>query len=197
MSEPRAGGVRSSVSTLSFVVVIVLAVAGFVLLGDSDAEGRDRVALHGLAASTTDTTLRKAPKDPAPLRATDGEVVHPLRPLPLFAKPGRAPFGKIGPRQMGETWLPVVDRRGGWSQVLLPSRPNGSTGWVRTAQVERRTTPYLVRVHLGCRSLGLFHEGDPGRLLERRGRPRRRRRHPPGGRSCSARSPTTSSRSRR
>jgi len=130
-----------------------------VLLGDSDAEGRDRVALHGLAASTTDTTLRKAPKDPAPLRATDGEVVHPLRPLPLFAKPGRAPFGKIGPRQMGETWLPVADRRGGWSRVLLPSRPNGSTGWVRTALVERRTSPYLVRVHLGSRSLGLFHEG--------------------------------------
>ena len=159
MSEPRAEGARSSVTTLSFLAVIVLAVAGFVVLGDGDAEGKGRVALAKLTASTTDTTLREAPEDPSPMQATDGEVVHPLRTLPLYAKPGGKPFAKIGPRQMGETWLPVVDRRGGWSRVLLPSRPNGSTGWVRTDQVERRTSPYLIRVHLGSRSLELFHEG--------------------------------------
>jgi lipoprotein-anchoring transpeptidase ErfK/SrfK len=159
MSQPRADGARSPVSMLSFVVVVVLAVAGFVLLDGDGAEGRGRVPLAKLTASTTDTTLRKAPKDPAPMQATDGEVVHPLRTLPLFAKPGKAPFGRIGPRQIGETWLPVVDRRGGWSRVLLPSRPNGSTGWVRTDEVERRTSPYLVRVHLASRTLELLHEG--------------------------------------
>jgi hypothetical protein len=159
MSKPRADGPRSSVSTLSFLVVVVLAVAGFVLLGDSGAEGKGRVALGRLTASTTGTTLREAPQDPTPMRATDGEVVHPLRALPLYANPGRNPFGKIGPRQMGETWLPVVGRRGGWSRVLLPSRPNGSTGWVRTDQLERRTSPYLVRVHLASRTLELFHDG--------------------------------------
>ena len=172
MSEPRVGGARSSVSTLSFLVVVVLAVAGFVLLGDGDAEGKGRVALGRLTASTTETTLRQAPADPAPMKATDGEVVHPLRPLPLYAKPGGRPFGTIGPHQMGETWLPVVDRRGGWSRVLLPSRPNGSTGWVRTDQVERRTSPYLVRVHLASRTLELFHEGtDVGSWTVATGRP--------------------------
>lgn len=150
-------------SRLAFFVVVAFAVstvAFFVL--PSSASGRRAPApdLTKLTASTTGSTLPRAPRDTHPGATTKGEVVHPRHPLPLYAAPGRRPFAKIGPQQMGETWLPVIDRRGGWSQVLLPSRPNGSTGWLRTAQVDRRTTPYLVRVHLGSRRLDLFHDKD-------------------------------------
>jgi lipoprotein-anchoring transpeptidase ErfK/SrfK len=78
----------------------------------------------------------------------------------LYVAPGRKPFAKVTRKQFGDTWLPVVERRGGWSRVLLPSRPNGSTGWLRTNQVERRTSPYLIRVHLGSRQLELYSGGS-------------------------------------
>jgi hypothetical protein len=150
---------------LTYVAVIAFAVAAVAFLvapGDGTAAGRTRtkVDLARLELAATDTRIGKAPRDPDPQGTTDGEVVRPRRMLPLFAAPGRRPVGKIGTTLMGPTWLPVVDRKGGWSRVLLPSRPNGSTAWLRTSQVERRTSPYLVRVHVGSKTLELLHEGE-------------------------------------
>ena len=153
-------GVGSRLAVLALAAFAVAAVAFFVLPSSASGHRFPSPDLSKLAASTTDSNLRDAPRDPHPGATTRGEVVHPRRTVALFAAPGRHPFAKIAPRQMGETWLPVIDRHGAWSQVLLPSRPNGSTGWVRTAQVDRRTTPYLVRVHLGSRRLDLFHDSD-------------------------------------
>ena len=153
---------RSSASALVAVTVAAFVLAALSLVVGvpwSASAHRKPVDLDRLTAATTAATLRHAPRDTHPGATTRGEVAHPLRVLPVFAKPGKRPFAKVGPREIGETWLPVVARRGPWSQVLLPSRPNGSTGWIRTAQVERRTTPYVVRVHLGSRTLELFSDG--------------------------------------
>ena len=155
---------RSCASALVAVVVasFVLAAAALVVgVPWSASAHRPHVNLARLTAATTKATLRHAPVDTHRQAATKGEVVHPLRMLPVYAAPGRRPFAKIGPKEMGETWLPVVARHGAWSQVLLPSRPNGATGWLRTARVERRTSPYLVRVHIGSRQLQLYS----GRML--------------------------------
>jgi L,D-transpeptidase catalytic domain len=161
-------GVRSLTSALVYLVVIAFAVTAVSLVvgpGDdaaaTDSGQKKRFSLASLEVATTRATLPRAPKDPDPQGVTDGEVVHPLDVLPLYAGPGRRPFAKVGPKQFGDTWLPVVERRGGWSRVLLPSRPNGSTGWLRTKDVERRTSPYLLRVHLGSRRLELEHQGSP------------------------------------
>jgi len=167
----NGGGVASAVRTLAgglvYLVVIAFAVtaASLVVSPGRDAaasgERRDKVTLASLKTSTTRATIPQAPKDPDPQGTTDGEVVHPLRTVMVYAQPGRRHFAKVTPKQFGDTWLPVVERRDGWSRVLLPSRPNGSTGWLRTDQVERRSTPYLIRVHLGSRQLELFSGGSP------------------------------------
>ena len=158
------------VSRLAALVVIAFVVAGvstFFLSSDSSKaaqrEPRQRAPqvtdVTKLVASTTNATIDQAPRDDEPQATTEGDVVHPTRTIPLFAEPGGRPFAKITPNQMGETWLPVVDTSGEWSKVLLPSRPNGSTGWLRTADVETRRTPYLIRVHVGSRELELFEDG--------------------------------------
>ncbi|SFB44669.1 L,D-transpeptidase catalytic domain [Nocardioides alpinus] len=150
----------------SGVVVIALAALLATALTSCGADEKDKrsrsapVDLATLVASTTHAKLPRAPKDAHPLEATDGDVVHPRRVLAVYAAPGRRPFAKVTPQQMNDTWLPVIDQRRGWTQVLLPSRPNGSTGWLRTAQLEQRQTPYLVRVHLGSRQLELVRDGD-------------------------------------
>src|ERR1700730_1317307 len=47
----------------------------------------------------------------------------------------------------------VRARLGSWLRVMLPSRPNGSEGWIRAAGVELRVDPYSVRVDLRDRRL--------------------------------------------
>jgi hypothetical protein len=134
--------------------------AGALSEGEQEPPTVAKVNLAALKVSTTETTLRRAPKDPHPHQATSGIVVHPKRMLALRTSPGGPGFGKIGPRQFGETWLPVVDESRGWVQVLLPSRPNGSVGWLPAAQLQHRSTPYLIRVHVGSRTLELLLDGD-------------------------------------
>jgi lipoprotein-anchoring transpeptidase ErfK/SrfK len=141
--------------------VVALLAVGLTACGDEKSQKRRAdVDLAQLVASTTKAKLPRAPKDTEPTATTDGTVVHPRRTLPVYAAPGRRPFAKVTVKQMNDTWLPVIDRRGPWTQVLLPSRPNGSTGWLRTAQLDERHTPYLVRVHVGSRRLELSRDGE-------------------------------------
>ncbi len=146
--------------TAAVLAIAVLLVAGLTACGEGEQRRAADVDLTQLVASTTKAKLPKAPQDTDPTATTDGDVVHPRRPLPVYAAPGRRPFAKITPKQMNDTWLPVIGRKGGWSQVLLPSRPNGGTGWLKTAQLDTRRTPYLVRVHVGSRRLELLRDGD-------------------------------------
>ena len=161
--------VSGMVSRLAVLVVIAFAVAAVIFFlspdGSSKAASKRNAPaaapdLAKLVASTTKATLPRAPRDADPQATTEGDVVHPRTTLPVYAAPGERPFAKITPTQMGETWLPVVDRRDGWAKVLLPSRPNGSTGWLKTSQLETARTPYLVRVHVGSRELELFENGE-------------------------------------
>lgn len=47
----------------------------------------------------------------------------------------------------------VEARQGPWTEVLLPSRPNGSTGWVHTRDVTVQQDPYRISVALAAHRL--------------------------------------------
>ncbi|MGH3902138.1 MAG: L,D-transpeptidase [Pseudonocardiaceae bacterium] len=115
--------------------------------------------LVALPLSTTYTVIEEAPLDSGPAGPTDGAVVHPRREVVVYAAPGGAPIARIGSQQLGDTWLPVIGRQPGWVQVMLPSRPNNSTGWVTDDALDRAVTPYLIRVHLRSLTMELFR-GD-------------------------------------
>ena len=116
--------------------------------------------LAALPLSTTYTVVEGAPLDLGPPEPTDGTVVHPRREVVVYAAPGGAPIARLGPQQIGETWLPVIAQQPGWVQVLLPSRPNGSTGWLTETALDRAVTPYLIRVHLRSFNVELFKGGQ-------------------------------------
>src|SRR5262249_11795113 len=42
----------------------------------------------------------------------------------------------------------VQEQRPGWVRVLLPTRPNGSTGWLRAGDVQINVSPYHIQVNL-------------------------------------------------
>jgi hypothetical protein len=109
-----------------------------------------------LPQATTYTVVNSAPLDLGPLVATDGVVVHPRREIVVYDAPGGAPIARLGPQQIGETWLPAIAQQPGWLEVLLPSRPNASAGWVTETALDRAVTPYLIRVHLRSLSMELF-----------------------------------------
>jgi lipoprotein-anchoring transpeptidase ErfK/SrfK len=54
----------------------------------------------------------------------------------------------------------VTEDRGDWLHVLLPVRPNGSTGWIRSSDMIMQTTTYHIVVELGAHQLTLFDKND-------------------------------------
>jgi lipoprotein-anchoring transpeptidase ErfK/SrfK len=120
--------------------------------------------LAKLTQATTYTTISASAPDRDPFAATDGLVMHPLTAQVIYAGPGQKAIGVLPTTQLGgPTWVPVVQSNPGWDQVLLPSRPNRSTGWIYTgttgAGVAIAHTGYLIRVEVGARKLSVDDAG--------------------------------------
>ncbi|PRX44785.1 L,D-transpeptidase-like protein [Prauserella shujinwangii] len=116
-----------------------------------------------LPEATTYAKLVNAPKDPAPQEATEGEVLHPKRELVVHDAVDGEPIAKLPVKQISSpTWVPVIARDGDWAQILLPTRPNGATGWINTAGdvVESANNDYLVHVDLANYSLEILKGGE-------------------------------------
>jgi lipoprotein-anchoring transpeptidase ErfK/SrfK len=107
------------------------------------------------------------PADPAGrLRARYGEFPHFAatarvdKVVVYDARRGKSVRTLRHPQPSGAplTFL-VEDVRAGWLRVQLPVRPNGSTGWVRAADVAVAGVNYRVDVHLRSHRLELFERG--------------------------------------
>jgi hypothetical protein len=106
------------------VLVLLGGVAVAGVLGNKHDE-LPPVDLSTLTASSTQTTIAAAPLDPEPYAGTDGLVVHPKAETALYTAPAAEAFAKIGPRQFGATWLPVVEKTEPVDR-LDPGRESGS-----------------------------------------------------------------------
>ncbi len=80
--------------------------------------------------------------------------------IPRFDAPGHKQDGTVSARWYGaRSSLPVIGHRPGWYEVRLVTRPNGSTAWVRAADVTITATPYQIIVDLATRHLRLLRSG--------------------------------------
>lgn len=52
-----------------------------------------------------------------------------------------------------QVFLVKQQRPDGWVQVLLPVRPNGSTGWLKSDDVTIQPNPYRIDVRLGAHTI--------------------------------------------
>jgi lipoprotein-anchoring transpeptidase ErfK/SrfK len=77
--------------------------------------------------------------------------------IPRYASPGGPQDGTIPGSWYGAvSSLAVLAQKPGWLEVRLAGRPNGSTGWVRQADVSVTATPYWISVDLATRHVTLF-----------------------------------------
>ncbi len=118
-----------------------------------------------LPRATTYTNIPAAPRDQDPFGVSDGQVVHPLTSQVLYTAPGKPPVAVLPATELdGPTWVPVVQSSPGWDQVLLPNRPNRTTGWIYTdgaasSQLEVRHSAYLIRINVTTRKLTVDYGG--------------------------------------
>ena len=131
-----------------------------------------------LRSPTAAATFAVSGTDPIP-RATE----LPSGARIVLAAVGRrfhvfdAPEPGLRPRSLRATndwgqqlWLPVIGSRvvdgDGWFHVLLPERPNGSTGWLAADQVSTSTIEDRIVVRLEAHEL-ILHDGErPVRRIE-------------------------------
>ncbi len=64
----------------------------------------------------------------------------------------RTSFGSV-------TTLLVLDQRNDWISVSLPTRPNGSTGWVKSGDVKLRTNDFSIVVDRSTHTLTVTRGG--------------------------------------
>ncbi|HSS11535.1 MAG TPA: hypothetical protein VLL25_16740, partial [Acidimicrobiales bacterium] len=90
-------------------------------------------------------------------------VAAPVRtPLAYWDQPG----GHVAGHLLAQTWYvptvrPVRSQQGGWLQLGLDQRPDGSAGWVGKGDVTLTVTHYRIIVSTGLRKLTLEQDGQP------------------------------------
>jgi hypothetical protein len=118
-----------------------------------------------LPLATTYGTTPAAPQDPAPFGPETGTVVHPSTTRVIYASPGGAAVAELPATELGSpTWVPVVQSQPNWDRILLPTRPDRSTGWIYLGGggLETAYTPYQVDIDLAGYRLTIL---DAGRSL--------------------------------
>lgn len=82
--------------------------------------------------------------------------------VPVHAAPGGEVVRRLDHPQPSGAPLTLLlrERRGEWLEVFLPVRPNGSTGWVRAADVRLDGVPYRLDVARGAHELRLYDRDE-------------------------------------
>ena len=118
-----------------------------------------------LPAATTYGTTRGAPQDPSPFKPETGTVLHPTTSRVIYSRPGGPAVAVLPVTELGSpTWVPVVQSQRSWDRILLPTRPDRSTGWIYLGGGGLQTayTPYQVDINLSDYRLTIL---DAGRSL--------------------------------
>jgi lipoprotein-anchoring transpeptidase ErfK/SrfK len=151
--------------------VTLVGVALAVIVVSRTADHRQRATAASAASTSTSTTPPSSTTvDPdqtlIATAAVDAVAVYidPASPTPTlsFSNPW---FVNDDPKAAVPLVFDVETRRpDGWLQVLLPVRPNGSSGWIRAADVTLTSTRYRVTVELGAHRLRVTN--GPQTVLE-------------------------------
>ena len=110
----------------------------------------------------------------AGVQATQELVVlldaHSVHQAPAAGSPRVAVLGARRPITGEQTTVPVIARSiaGGtrWLQVMLPGRPDGSTGWISQQDTRALVTPWTIVVVLATRRVNVYNDARRTRSFQ-------------------------------
>jgi lipoprotein-anchoring transpeptidase ErfK/SrfK len=128
--------------------------------------GDDKASLGATASTTVAPVSTAAPSTAQSYIAT---VKPEVTKVSIYDEPGASTAARV----LDNPWLYDADvptstvpqvflvksQRTGWVQVLLPVRPNGSTGWVKASDVTLAGNPFRIDVSLGQHTITV-HKGN-------------------------------------
>jgi lipoprotein-anchoring transpeptidase ErfK/SrfK len=156
----RATTTVTAIRITAAAFIIVLAVLA-VLTGcgsGASPESADQASASSTTAEPEPEAQARAATDQGPAR-----VARPDGDVEVFASPGDGQPATTLPATTGfgsARALLVVDGADGWLEVALPTRPNGSTGWIRADGVDIEEVPYELVVDVAARTLTLLDGGE-------------------------------------
>ena len=141
--ERRASARRNRVriGIAAALAIVIVAVLGFVVFSGGSSEKPKKVA----APPPSTTTIATAPPT-----TTTTQPPHAVSattkggPVQVYDLPNGAVQTTLSARTdylQPRTFL-VVEKSPDWLKVLLPMRPNNSTGWIRAVDVNLSDVPY-------------------------------------------------------
>ena len=146
------------------VVAVVAVVALFVLGAAACGGGGDAKSAPPTTVATTTTLPAPTTTTLPPNGSRIAQVTVPT--LQVYDQPGAPAPSRTFPNP----WYVNDDARypvqqvflaealqPGWVQILLPIRPNGSTGWVRSTDVQLAVNTYRVVVQLSLHQITVFN----------------------------------------
>ncbi|MFI6324646.1 L,D-transpeptidase [Nonomuraea sp. NPDC050556] len=143
-----------------------IAVAMVAALGISAPAPAVAARPAALPKATTFTSLTGLPLDSDKFGKLSGLVVHPKRAVGVYPAPGGKAVAVLPATQLGgPTWVPVVESRSGWVRVLLPSKPNYATGWIRSKGLQRASSHFRVVVDLSDKKLAVVSYTKKGKKV--------------------------------
>jgi lipoprotein-anchoring transpeptidase ErfK/SrfK len=98
-------------------------------------------------------------------------TAHAAHRAPAAGSPQVALVPAHGPITGEQTTLPVIGHSSGpggarWLQVMLPGRPDGSTGWIAQSATHRLTTGWRILVDLATRRVRVYRDGRTVRTFQ-------------------------------
>jgi lipoprotein-anchoring transpeptidase ErfK/SrfK len=139
--------------------------------------GRRLIAALATACMLTAPTIAAqtaSASAPVSVQATQELVVlataHTAYGAPSLGAPRQATVGAHRPITGEQTTLPVISRTIGadgtmWLDVMLPGRPNSSSGWIEQAGTRPLVTPFRIVVDLAARRVTAYREGHVARRM--------------------------------
>lgn len=111
-------------------------------------------------AATTSTAPAVPSYSVAAAKVPSVEIYNsPVQSEPVRTLANPQPSGAAPPGTFPLIML-VTEDRGDWLKVLLPIRPNGSTGWVKRSVVDLTSHPFHILVELGEHRITVWQGND-------------------------------------
>jgi hypothetical protein len=153
------------VSTTRWTRMVALLAVAFALLTVGLVVVSTRSDSEPAAAPvTTTTTTTTAPTTttttaPQPVVPVSTPLATPNGTIDVYDGPDGAVIRTTGFWYGYPMTMPIVEESGQWLRIMLPERPNGSTGWVRADSVTRSTSAWRMVLKLSETRVRVYKDG--------------------------------------